>query len=85
VPTVDRAERRGAPINERTGCRVLAPNVRCLPTGASSEEAPNFEQQLANDRTVLAWVRTAVALAALGFRRRPVRAVPSPTPRNRPI
>ena len=29
--------------------------------------APNFEQQLANDRTLLAWVRTAITLAAFGY------------------
>ena len=28
---------------------------------------PNVQQQLANDRTLLAWVRTAIALAGLGF------------------
>src|SRR5664280_1700458 len=39
APTVDRAERHQAPNSERTGCRVLAPQVGCLPTGTSSEEA----------------------------------------------
>jgi putative membrane protein len=31
------------------------------------DAAPDFEQQLANDRTLLAWVRTAITLAALGY------------------
>src|SRR5664280_2591734 len=39
APTVDRAERHRAPNSERTGSRVLAPQVGCLPTGTSSEEA----------------------------------------------
>src|SRR5674536_128512 len=39
APTVDRAERHRAPNRERTGSRVLAPQVGCLPTGTSSEEA----------------------------------------------
>src|SRR5659263_388405 len=39
APTVDSAERHRAPNSERTGSRVLAPQVGCLPTGTSSEEA----------------------------------------------
>src|SRR5674536_357414 len=39
APTVDRAERHRAPNSERTGSRVLAPQVGCLPTGTSSEAA----------------------------------------------
>src|SRR5215475_11820987 len=39
VPTVDRAVRRRAPISERCGSHVPAPERGCLPTGISSEEA----------------------------------------------
>src|SRR5450759_1257137 len=39
APTTDRAGRHRAPNSERTGSRVLAPRVGCLPTGTSSEEA----------------------------------------------
>jgi putative membrane protein len=41
------------------------------PAGRSRDEEPrspvDVRQQLAADRTLLAWIRTAVALAALGF------------------
>jgi putative membrane protein len=34
---------------------------------ATGPPAPDVRQQLAADRTLLAWLRTAIALAALGF------------------
>lgn len=39
-----------------------------LPVAASTPETmPDFRQQLASDRTLLAWLRTAISLAGLGF------------------
>lgn len=39
-----------------------------LPLAASTPETvPDFRQQLASDRTLLAWLRTAISLAGLGF------------------
>ncbi|MGH3827523.1 MAG: YidH family protein [Pseudonocardiaceae bacterium] len=34
---------------------------------SADDPLPDFRQQLANDRTLLAWLRTAIALAGLGF------------------
>lgn len=31
------------------------------------EPAPDFRQQLASDRTLLAWLRTSISMAGLGF------------------
>jgi putative membrane protein len=39
-----------------------------IPVDARTEDPlPDFRQQLASDRTLLAWLRTAISLAGLGF------------------
>ncbi|GAC1398754.1 MAG: DUF202 domain-containing protein [Mycobacterium sp.] len=35
--------------------------------GDQQEPVPDFRQQLASDRTLLAWLRTSISMAGLGF------------------
>src|SRR5674476_746675 len=79
APTVDRAERHRAPNSERTGSRVLAPQVGCLPTGTGvvycnwrlSCDRLSYEQASAGACLVQGTAPDLAEVVQLDFRREP--------------